>query len=305
MVYPHPMTMQTAHGILEAVPPFDFAHSLRFLGEFMPSKDGQVIGENALTRAVRLDGHTLAFTVISMGSIETPHVEFTLFSEEPISHEVQAAAEDRITHFLSLHDNLLPFYTLAKGDRDFEPIVEKLYGYHQVKFLTPFENACWAILSSRNTFSAARTLKNRIGDAYGDSIEVEGKEFPAFPAPEDVLPASPADLVALIRNEQRADYIWHAARAFASADETWLRTGDYDEVYAWLRGIKGVGEWTASFIMIRSLGRMERLIAPEKRLLESTSEAYGREIDKETLLKLAERYGDYKAYWSHYLRAAG
>jgi DNA-3-methyladenine glycosylase II len=299
------MTMHTINGTLDATPPFDFAQSLRFLGGFMPSKDGQVIGENSLTRAVRLNAQTVAFQVHSMGSIETPHLEYTLFSEETITPAVQAALEDRITHFLSLRDDLLPFYALAQGDSDFEPVVEKLYGYHQVKFLTPFENACWAILSSRNTFSAARTLKNRISDSYGDAILLDGVSVAAFPSAEDVLPASPADLVALIRNEQRGEYVWHAARAFASVDEAWLRTGDYDEVYEWLRSIKGVGEWTASFIMIRSLGRMERLISPEKRLLESTSEAYGREIDKAALLELAERYGAHKAYWSHYLRAAG
>jgi DNA-3-methyladenine glycosylase II len=297
--------MHTITGTLDATPPFDFAQSLRFLGEFMPGKDGQVIGENSLTRAVRLNGQTVAFQVLSMGSIETPHIEYILFSEGPIPGDVKSALEDRMTHFLSLRDDLLPFYALAKGDSDFEPIVEKLYGYHQVKFLTPFENACWAILSSRNTFSAARTLKNRISEAYGDSIEVEGTEIAAFPAPEDLLPTSPADLVALIRNDQRANYIWNAARAFASVDEDWLRTAEYDLVYNWLRQTKGVGEWTASFIMIRSLGRMERLIAPEKRLLESTSQAYGRDIDKDALLKLAERYSNHKAYWSHYLRAAG
>jgi DNA-3-methyladenine glycosylase II len=297
--------MHTTTGTLDATPPFDFAQSLTFLGQFTPGKDGQVISENSLTRAVRLDGQTVAFQVRSMGSIETPHIEYTLFSEAAITGDAEAAMEDRMTHFLSLHDDLLPFYALAKGDSDFEPIVEKLYGYHQVKFLTPFENACWAMLSSRNTFSAARTLKSRISEAYGDSIEVEGALVEAFPEPQDVLPASPADLVALIRNEQRANYIWNAARAFASVDEQWLRTAEYDLVYDWLRQIKGVGEWTASFIMIRSLGRMERLIAPEKRLLESTSQAYGRDIDKDALLKLAERYGDYKAYWSHYLRAAG
>lgn len=294
----------TVQGSLDAVPPFDFTHSLRFLGAFQPSKGEQTVTDQALIRATRSDGQTLAFRITSSGSVDVPHLDYTLYSREPIPVPLQSAAEDRVAHFLSLNDDLAPFYVLAKGDPVFAEIVKKLYGYHQVKFLTPFEGAVWAILSSRNTFAAARTLKARLTETYGDGLDMLGAPYLAFPEPEDVLPASPADLVALIRNEQRGEYIWHAARAFASVDDHWLRTADYDEVYRWLRGIRGIGEWSASFILIRALGRMERLIAPEKRLLESTSEAYGRDLTEDELFKLAEPYGDYKAYWSHYLRAA-
>lgn len=296
--------LATTHGTLEAIPPFDFAQSLKFLGAFQPSKGEQTVTDQALIRATRLGGQTIAFRVTSSGSVDAPRLDYTLYSREPVNPTRQAAAEDRISHFLSLRDDLTPFYALAQSDPVFAGIVQKLYGYHQVKFLTPFEGAVWALLSSRNTFAAARTLKNRLTEVYGDGLDVEGTPYPAFPEPEDVLPASPADLVGLIRNEQRGEYIWHAARAFALVDDPWLRTADYDEVYRWLRDIRGIGEWSASFILIRSLGRMERLIAPEKRLLESTSEAYGRALTEDDLLRLAEPYGDYKAYWSHYLRAA-
>ena len=52
-------------------------------------------------------------------------------------------------------------YTL-RPDRPFAPVVRKLYGYHQVKFLTPFENACWAILTQRNPVPAAKEIKRAL-----------------------------------------------------------------------------------------------------------------------------------------------
>lgn len=301
--------MHSVTGTLHPTPPFDFAQSLRFFGQFTPSMEEIMLRDQSLMRAVRLNGQTIAFRIEAItppdDSYLAYHLAYTLFSESPITADQQAAAEDRITHWLSLKDNLLPFYALAADDPIFKPIVDQLFGYHQVKFLTPFEAGCWAALSSRNTFAAARTLKNRLTERYGSTIMVERSTLAAFPEPEDVLPADPGEVSALLRNEARGNYVWHIARALASVDELWLREADYDDVYAYLRSVRGVGEWTASFIMIRALGRMDRLIAPEKRLLDSTSEVYKRPLDKDSLLTLAAPYGDYKAYWSHYLRAAG
>jgi DNA-3-methyladenine glycosylase II len=68
---------------------------------------------------------------------------------------------------LSLGDDLRPFYAVAETDPAFAPLVQELYGYHQVKFLMPFENACWAILSQRNLISVSHNVK-RLSAPYGD-----------------------------------------------------------------------------------------------------------------------------------------
>ena len=53
-------------------------------------------------------------------------------------------------------DDLQPFYALAEADPPFWALVQRLYGYHQVRFFTPFENTCWAILGQRTPFAVAR-----------------------------------------------------------------------------------------------------------------------------------------------------
>ncbi len=68
--------------------------------------------------------------------------------------------------------------------------------------------------------------------------------------------------------------------------------------------IKGIGEWSATFIMVRGLGRMEYIPLTETRLLEAASKVYGhgKELSREELIHLAERYGPWQGYWAHYLR---
>ncbi len=81
-----------------------------------------------------------------------------------------AAVADRTAFYLSLEDDLRSFYAIAKRDPHFSQIIKRLHGYHQVKFLTPFENACWAILSQHNYRPIARRMKDALVHRYGDSL---------------------------------------------------------------------------------------------------------------------------------------
>jgi DNA-3-methyladenine glycosylase II len=50
-------------------------------------------------------------------------------------------------------------------------VVEGLCGLHQVKFLTPFEAAAWAILSQRISKKVAHIMKDRLVKLLGNNIK--------------------------------------------------------------------------------------------------------------------------------------
>ncbi len=218
---------------------------------------------------------------------------------------LERAVVDRIAFFLSLDDDLRPFYALARDDPPFAPILERLYGYHQVKFLTPFENACWAVLSTRTPMPAARKLKDALTERFGGSLIVDGTLHLAYPEPARLAAVDPADLAATLGDGRKARYLSGIARAFAGTDEGWLRSAPYDEVEAWLRRLDGIGPWSSAFVLLRGLGRMERVPA-EKRLLEAVAGVYGqgRTMTSRDVERIAARYGPWQGYWAHYLRAA-
>src|SRR3712207_43217 len=103
----------------------------------------QRLAARALAKAVLLGGQAVVFEVAAAGSVEQPRLVYTLYSDQPIGESVRRAAEDRIAFFLSLGDDLRSFYATGLEDPAFAPLIRRLYGYHQVKFITPFENACW------------------------------------------------------------------------------------------------------------------------------------------------------------------
>ena len=296
--------MYTEAGYITPTAPYDFTKSLNFLGFFSAMQGEQAIIEQALTKAVYVDGQLIAFRVASAGTIEKPQLAYTLFSEQAIDDAIKNAAIDRIIFFLSLDDDLRPFYAIGRKDADFAPIVEELYGYHQVKFLTPFEIACWAVLTQRNPMNMSQRMKKNLIDSYGGTITVDGIAYPAFPAAERMTHVSEDELTGVVRNARKAEYLVAVIKAFNDVDEHFLRTGDYDEVEAWLRSIRGFGMWSASFVLVRGLGRMEYLTSNEKVMLAAASRLYGhgKDLTQAEIERIGEIYGDYKGYWGHYLR---
>jgi len=296
------MALYSAQGTLTPIPPFDFEKSLDFLGFFAPMEGEQVLAARALAKAVLIDGQTIVFEVAASGSVEQPRLSYTLRSDRPIADSRRTAAEDRIAFFLSLHDDLRPFYALGMSDPPFAPMIQRLYGYHQVKFLTPFENACWAVLTQRSPIRIAKKLKQALSERFGASLAIGDLRYSAFPEPARLAAADPAELLDLVGNPRRAEYLQAAARAFSGADEAWLRTAPYAEVAAWLRAIKGMGAWSTSFVLLRGLGRMDQLPVGEARLGDAAAKMYGRVLRDTELAAIAERYGACQGYWVHYLR---
>lgn len=294
-------------GTLRPVAPFDLDQALDFLVTFPPMHGEQVISEKALKRAAWASQTPVAFRLSSVGTVEEPELRYELHSDEPISDADVAALLRRIEIYLSLDDDLRPFYELIDSDPPFVRVKKELYGYHQVKFLTPFENACWTILSQRNILAVAQHMKRALIREFSASVELDGMQYWPFPGAKIVAQAGVDDLTGLLRNSRRAQYIHGAAVAFSQVEESFLREASYDEVSRWLREIPGVGEWSAAFIMIRSVGRMERVPYGDRALMSLAGQVYGngRPLSAEEVQSIAGHYGDLQGYWAHYLRVMG
>jgi DNA-3-methyladenine glycosylase II len=299
------MTFASISGTLTPVPPFDFDKSLAFLSHFRPALGEQKTDEGQLTKAISVDGQTVVFQVRSTGTIQAPELAYNLYSETLLTEPNHAFVRDRIRMFLSLDDDLRPLYDLGNDDPHFAPIIHELYGYHQVKFLTPFENAVWAILSQRNLMSVSRKMKDGLTQRYGGALELNGAIYTAFPEAFQLALLDVDEINAVVRNLWKSQGVSSVSRAFDGVDETWMRTAPYDDVKKWLLSIKGIGAWSASFILLRSLGRMERLPVDEKWLIQAVRRWYGSDtLESKDIVRLAKPYGDQAGYWAHYLRAA-
>lgn len=303
------MTLDCLHsitGTLTPRAPFDFAKTLGFLYGFGPTASEQALAFDSVTKALTLGGRAVAFEVRSTGTIEQPALAYTLFSEHPLSQTEHAAVADRIRFFLSLDDDLQQFYTIGQGDPHFAPVIERLYGLHQPKFLTPFEIACWAVLGQRIPWRVAHKVKMTLVERWGTSITLPDGPYAAFPEPWQLAAAKSEELASIVHNERKLEYLQAVTRFFLKADEQFLRYGEYDEVAARIRAIRGIGEWSSYFILLRGLGRMERVSAIDRELGKAASYLYNNSqlLTTAEMQGLLDRYGATQGYWAFYMRNA-
>ncbi|EHJ08173.1 DNA-3-methyladenine glycosylase family protein [Staphylococcus simiae] len=281
--------------------PFDFNKSVAFLKGFKPADDEQDITKQSLTKGVQIAHQNFVFTLKSIGSIDAPKLAYTLYSEEDINDKVEQHVVARLRFFLSMDDDLEHFYKLGNKDPLFKPILDDLYGYHQVKFLSAFENACWAILSTRAPMPLAKKMKQNFAKAFGGQIAYNNKSYIAFPQATSIKHISVEDIEQVIHNHQKATYLKNVIDFFAHENGFDLAQGDYDAVKDKLLTIKGIGKWSATFIMLRGLGFMEHLPDNEKVLNDKIQALYqSTSIDIQSVINY---YGDAKGYWVHYIRA--
>ncbi len=114
------------------------------------------------------------------------------------------------------------------------------------------------------------------------------------------------NLLEVVPNKRKAEYLLEVIKAFSQVDEQWLRKGALMMMfYEWLTDIKGIGDWSANFVMIRGLGRMEKISMVGPDLALDAGRIYNgkdQPMTDENVCNLAEKYGNWKGYWAYYLR---
>ncbi len=298
-------TLATTMGTLTPHAPYDFIKTLTFIGDFTPTEGEQTLVDDAVTKAITQNGQAVAFELHNTGTTAEPRVSYTLFSEHPLSEADQRAVAERIRFFLSMDDDLQPFYDIARADTRFAPIIERFYGLHQPKFLTPFEIACWSILTQRQPIAIAHRVKMALVRRWGTSITLpNGTTYWAFPEPAQLASVTPDELAQVVRNERKVAYLLAVIKFFNEIDEQFLRSGDYEEVSASIKDIKGIGDWSSHFILVRGLGRMERVSTNDKELSKAAASIYnqGQALSPTDMQQIIDRYGSTQGYWAFYAR---
>lgn len=287
--------------MLDAVEPFDFRKSLDFLAGFGPMTGEQSVEGGFATKAIIVEGQVLA---LRLKGRDGAGVDYELFSAEPVSEHTIDSAAKRASFFLSLEEDVRPFYSIAKEkDPKFYPVVERAWGLHQVKFPSFLEIACWALINQRMQGAVALRIKRSLTERYGGKVEVDGKAYWAFPDRSRLGAATPKELLELTRNQRVAQRLVSLTSMLDELDEGFLATALYEKAKERLEKVRGIGEWSSQFILFRGLGRMGRLQPMNvKPLAETIKEVYGPE--GKPLEEVNRTYGSWAGYWSLYLRAS-
>jgi DNA-3-methyladenine glycosylase II len=288
-------------GTLGAVEPFEFRRTLDFLEGFRPMSGEQSVRDGFATKAIMVDGQTVAFR---LKSHERAKVDYELFSAQPMSSQTVDSAAKRASFFLSLGEDVRPFYSIAREkDPKFYPLIERSWGLHHVKFPSFLEIACWALINQRMQRVVALRIKRALTEKFGESVEVEGEVYWAFPDRSRLEVATAKELLEVTRNQRVTQRLVSLLSSLDELDQDFLTTASYEKAKERLEKVRGIGEWSSQFILFRGLGRIEVLqpinVRPLAKTIEKVYGPKGKTVDE-----INSTYGRWSGYWSLYLWAS-
>lgn len=162
-----------------------------------------------------------------------------------------------IIKMFGLDKNLNEFYALSSKDRHLENLVKKFKGLKPVRYPSVFEALVNAISCQQLTLNYGLTILNRLVQNYGKKFEYENALHFAFPEAEDLKDV-------LIEDMKKLGYSFNKARAIKELAEAVcdknlnLEFNEFmpdEDIIKYLTAIRGVGRWTAEYVLLRGLGR--------------------------------------------------
>ncbi|KKI89529.1 DNA-3-methyladenine glycosylase [Bacillus sp. SA1-12] len=237
---------------LELFPPkeFNFKECLVFLGRSKQEVLHQ-IREESVYKLLKINGETLLIKI--GGNQNSIQVEFPISAPSKSARKKVAAY---VWKWFDLDQELENFYLMACKDRILQQIVQQYYGLRIICIPDLFEALTWAIIGQQINLPFAYTLKKRFVEHFGESLTFNGHTFWLFPEFQRIAMLDIDDLKRLQFTSRKAEYIIGVAKAMESGKLTkaaLLKQQEYQLVHKSLMAIRGVGAWTADYVMMKCL----------------------------------------------------
>ncbi len=223
-----------------------------------------------------------------------------------VRQEQERALVGYVREWLDLDRDLEGLHRLAPRDPVVQSLLQGYPGLRLVRIHDLFQALCWAILGQQVNIAFAYTLYRRVVEAYGRSEMYDGRHYWLFPQAQTVAGLAPADLRPLQLTGRKAQYLIGVAQAIASArldKEQLLGYGDFALARERLLQIRGVGPWTASYVLLRCLGDVDAFPMADVGLHNAIRQLLGRpqKPDIYEIKALAGNWNGWRGYIAFYL----
>jgi DNA-3-methyladenine glycosylase II len=206
-------------------------------------------------RVLVADGRPFGIEVVQIAPPERPLLQVTVSGPEVPPGSAATAAIRRV---LGVDRRLDDFYRSAAEDPALGRLTQIFRGLKPPRFPTLFEALINAMACQQVTLTLGIQLLNRLVETCGRAWEAPDGRVHAFPSPDDVAGRTPDELRALGFSRQKATAMLELARAIAEdrLDLDALEDLDDAAVLGRLRALRGVGRWSAEYVLLRGLGRL-------------------------------------------------
>lgn len=227
-------------------------------------------------------------------------------SDTPVTPSLLEAVARYVWEWFDLSTDLTSFYELAVHDTLLNQVTQDFYGLRLLGIPDLFEAMGWGIMGQQINLTFAYTLKRRLVETFGTRLDWEGHTYWAFPAPERIAELAPEALTALQFTGKKAEYLIGVAQMMADdrlVKEQLLEMNDFAAMEKELLSIRGIGPWTANYVLMRCLRNTAAFPIADVGLHNALKHVLG--LDEKPTLphirQLAEGWKGWEAYATFYL----
>ncbi|MGB5945979.1 DNA-3-methyladenine glycosylase family protein [Paenisporosarcina sp.] len=221
------------------------------------------------------------------------------------SREVSKAVTDFVDEWFDLSRDLQPFYDLAYRDEILKKVVLAYKGLRIIAVEELFEALSWSIMGQQISLHVAYGLKQKLVTTYGESIVHDNIEYWLFPTSQQIASLTVEDLRKLSFTQRKAEYIIGVAKLIATGqlNKEQLLMMSLEEMETRLTAIRGIGKWSANYVIMRCLRHTDAFPLADVGLHNALKKVLNR-TEKPSLAEIedwAKNWSGWRAYATFYL----
>jgi len=227
---------------------------------------------------------------------------------QEMNDTVLSTSIHQVSRLLGTDQELEPFYGMALKDPGLAPLTRRFRGLHIPRTVSVWEALVMAILGQQVSSHVSRMLRNLLVRTYGHSMNEEGTTYNTFPGPRSIAAAGEEGLWTIKLGKRKARYIVDIAAKVATGelDLEGLSALPDEEVLNILTNIRGVGLWTAGWLLIRGLCRPDAFPHEDLALRRTMALLFKDESLRlpEEALRFSRQWSPFRSFVTTYMFAA-
>lgn len=252
---------------------------------------------NAVRKAILIDNEPTLLEITQDGN--------QLIIKVLVGNKSETSIIEFVKDWFDLDRDLSNFYHLLEQDSELKYMTSEYQGLRLLAIPELFEALCWSIIGQQINLTFAYKLKRRLTEAYGTKLTYEGDDYYLFPKPEIMAKIKVEDLLPSQFSNRKAEYLIEIANQFLSGNisKEILSALKTSEAIRLLVSVRGIGEWTANYALMKSLKRLECVTYGDVGLYNALHHLKGfdKRPSRETLHLFFNNFKDWEAYTVFYL----
>lgn len=209
------------------------------------------------SRVLNVDGELLNAKIEQKTYELDPTLLITL--NQSIHPKTEVKIKQILENMLGLRCNLSNFYNLAQKDPQLNPIVTRFKGLKPPCFPSIFEALVNAISCQQLSLDSGLEIQNRLIKYIDVHLQDDGNVLYSFPVPKDIANCSISELKQVGYSTNKSETLKRLSLIIQEKQDDFAQLAHLsnEDVVDFLCQFKGIGRWTAEYILLRGLGRIE------------------------------------------------